>query len=144
MWKPFSYFFPYLHFTLFFSFHNNFSFKNFSFSLSPATLLKKRLRHRCLPANLKRTFFKEHFFTEHPRTTASVNLNLKFKNNSQKLKLKQFYVVDFMSLWVLWVTSLFATSLLLAASQFWNFISYHEILFKVSEYSSFKIQKHFY
>ena len=38
--------------------------------LRTATLLKRRLRHRCFPVNLAK-FLKNTFFTEHLRTTAS-------------------------------------------------------------------------
>ena len=38
-------------------------------ALRPATLLKKRIWHRCFPVNLWN--FQEHLFTEHIRVTAS-------------------------------------------------------------------------
>ena len=41
----------------------------------PATLLKRRLRHRCFPGNFAK-FLRTPFFTEHLRKTASVAYNL--------------------------------------------------------------------
>ena len=41
-----------------------------SFLVRPATLLKKRLRHRCFPVNCAKKF-KNTFFIEHLRATAS-------------------------------------------------------------------------
>ena len=42
--------------------------------LRPATLLKKRLWHRCLPVNFV-TFLRTPFITEHMWTTACVKVN---------------------------------------------------------------------
>ena len=41
-------------------------------AFGPATLLKKRSRHRCFPVNLFE-IFKNTFFTEHLHTTASIS-----------------------------------------------------------------------
>ena len=53
--------------------------------LRPATLLKKRLWHRCFPVNFAK-FFKNTFFTEHLRMTASERRI--FRNNGYRKSLR--------------------------------------------------------
>ena len=53
----------------------------------PATLLKKRLWHRCFPVNFAK-FLRTPFFTEHLRTTASDCSILKATRNPSKILLK--------------------------------------------------------
>ena len=47
--------------------------------LRPATLLKKRLWHRCFPVNFAK-FLRTPFFTEHLRTTASILVEVDVQN----------------------------------------------------------------
>ena len=52
--------------------------------LRPATLLKKRLWHRCFPVNFAK-FLRIPFFTEHLRATASGDRNLTLLHLSPNL-----------------------------------------------------------
>ena len=49
----------------------------------PATLLQKRLQHRCFPVNFVK--FKDTFFTEHLMATSSGNIS---QNKKSKIKIK--------------------------------------------------------
>ena len=64
--------------------------------LRPATLLKKRLWHRCFPVNFKK--FLKTFFIEHLRTTDSWVFNFQINKTTSWLSHVHFSVINQLSL----------------------------------------------